>query len=77
MTPAEKLTDLGWSQQVARERMASCRRYAADYRTFPEHTRWTFRFLNAQCYRRMRAILSAYSCPANDGVPAHSDRKQA
>lgn len=47
----------GWTPELCREQMAQCRRYAREYRDFPEATCWTYRFLNSQFYRQARSRL--------------------
>lgn len=52
--------DRGWTVEELDRRISSCREHQKEYRTFPEHSRYSYRLININLYRKyktVRAIL--------------------
>lgn len=70
----------GWTPEICRERMATCRRAAVIYRAYPDHSRYSYRWLNAHFYlqhrTRLEALLSART-QNRWNSPVESDDREA
>jgi hypothetical protein len=54
---------LGWTPADCLSRLETARKNAQQFRTFPNHSRYSYRVINANLYRQAKSVLALLRSP--------------